>query len=207
MIKIATLKIKCNNQLLEWEQDPEEIYAGNENIDSVTFDFCGLWDGYTKTAVFSRDKKEVYNILLGDSNTCLLPPEVTKTNGIIFIGVFGVKGTCRRTTAVKSFYLKEGVLIEGKPSDPTPDIYNQIISLCNEAVETANSVREDADNGVFNGKNGEDGKDGADGKPGQDGYTPQKGVDYWNDADKAEINSYIDTAINGTVAAALEGDY
>ena len=32
---------------------------------------------------------------------------------------------------------------------------------------------------------------------GKDGYTPQKGTDYWTDADKAEIKSYVDEAILG----------
>lgn len=39
--------------------------------------------------------------------------------------------------------------------------------------------------------------DGADGKDGQNGTTPVRGVDYWTDADKAEIKSYVDTAILG----------
>ena len=29
------------------------------------------------------------------------------------------------------------------------------------------------------------------------GYTPEKGTDYWTDADKAEIKSYVDEAILG----------
>ncbi len=32
---------------------------------------------------------------------------------------------------------------------------------------------------------------------GKDGHTPQKGTDYWTDADKAEIKSYVDDAILG----------
>lgn len=32
---------------------------------------------------------------------------------------------------------------------------------------------------------------------GKDGYTPVRGTDYWTDADKAEIKSYIDEAILG----------
>lgn len=55
------------------------------------------------------------------------------------------------------------------------------------------------------GKDGVDGADGAPGKDGQDGadgYTPQRGVDYWTDADIAAIHSYIDTQLgvieNGT---------
>lgn len=36
-----------------------------------------------------------------------------------------------------------------------------------------------------------------DGKNGADGYTPVRGTDYWNDADKAEIKSYVAEAILG----------
>jgi len=32
---------------------------------------------------------------------------------------------------------------------------------------------------------------------GKDGYTPVRGTDYWTDADKAEIKSYVDNAILG----------
>ena len=32
---------------------------------------------------------------------------------------------------------------------------------------------------------------------GKDGYTPKYGVDYWTEEDKAEIKSYVDTAILG----------
>ena len=38
---------------------------------------------------------------------------------------------------------------------------------------------------------------GENGKDGVDGYTPIKGRDYWTDADKAEIKSYVDEAILG----------
>ena len=44
---------------------------------------------------------------------------------------------------------------------------------------------------------GEKGDTGAAGKDGAAGYSPIRGVDYWTDADKAEIKSYVDTAILG----------
>lgn len=47
------------------------------------------------------------------------------------------------------------------------------------------------------GEPGKDGKDGKDGIDGEDGYTPVRGTDYWTDADKAEIKSYVDEAILG----------
>ena len=33
------------------------------------------------------------------------------------------------------------------------------------------------------------------GAKGQDGYTPVRGKDYWTDADKSEIKTYVDDAI------------
>lgn len=38
---------------------------------------------------------------------------------------------------------------------------------------------------------------GAKGDPGEPGYTPIRGVDYWTEADKAEIKGYVDEAILG----------
>ena len=45
--------------------------------------------------------------------------------------------------------------------------------------------------GSIQGPKGEKGADG------EDGYTPAKGTDYWTDADKAEIQAYVDEAILG----------
>ena len=47
------------------------------------------------------------------------------------------------------------------------------------------------------GEKGEPGQPGKDGKDGADGYSPVRGTDYWTEADKAEIKSYVDTAILG----------
>ena len=32
---------------------------------------------------------------------------------------------------------------------------------------------------------------------GEDGHTPERGVDYWTEADKSEIKAYVDEAIIG----------
>lgn len=42
---------------------------------------------------------------------------------------------------------------------------------------------------------GEPGKDGPQGEPGVPGYTPQRGTDYWTDADKEEIINDILTTL------------
>ena len=40
------------------------------------------------------------------------------------------------------------------------------------------------------------GPKGAKGDPGEDGYTPQIGVDYWTEEDKAEVQSYAEEAVS-----------
>ena len=46
---------------------------------------------------------------------------------------------------------------------------------------------------------GTDGVDGKDGKDGQDGYTPQKGVDYYTEADKEELVADVTSKIDITI--------
>ena len=47
------------------------------------------------------------------------------------------------------------------------------------------------------GDKGDTGATGEAGKNGSDGKTPVRGTDYWTEADKDEIKSYVDTAILG----------
>ena len=47
------------------------------------------------------------------------------------------------------------------------------------------------------GAKGDTGATGEAGKNGSDGKTPVRGTDYWTEADKDEIKSYVDTAILG----------
>lgn len=47
------------------------------------------------------------------------------------------------------------------------------------------------------GPRGEKGAPGDQGLPGADGKSPVRGVDFWTDADRAEIRAYVDDAILG----------
>lgn len=59
------------------------------------------------------------------------------------------------------------------------------------AEEVTTSLATAKESGDFKGEKGDKGDTGADGK------TPVRGTDYWTDADKAEIKSYVDEAILG----------
>lgn len=54
------------------------------------------------------------------------------------------------------------------------------------------------------GPQGPEGKQGIQGPSGTPGYTPQRGVDYWTEADKQEIKSYVDGVIEGIEAELSE---
>ena len=47
--------------------------------------------------------------------------------------------------------------------------------------------------------NGVDGKDGENGQDGQDGYTPQRGIDYWTEEDKQEVEEEATQQIKGKI--------
>ena len=90
-------------------------------------------------------------------------------------------------------------------SEEMPSIADVEITLPRGANGKDGDKGEKGDTGAQGeqGPQGEKGADGINGKDGQDGYTPVKGVDYWTDSDKAEIQQYIDAQF-GDVDTALD---
>ena len=132
---MSQLKARCIDQVLTFENTPV-ITSGDVNYDSITFDFCSAWDGFTKTAIFYRSENEVYYQLLDEANTCIIPREVLTTKGVIHIGVFGVMDDITLTSQVLTYRIAQGAITENlKPADPTPDIYAQIISRYDRIID------------------------------------------------------------------------
>ena len=125
---MSNIRASCIGQSMRFTNTPT-ISSGDVNYDTITFDFCSQWDNFTKTAVFYRSEKDVYYQLLDENNTCFIPKEVLVDKGTIYIGVFGVAGETTITSQVLGYRIDKGAITENlKPSDPTPDIYEQIIS-------------------------------------------------------------------------------
>lgn len=125
----TTVKIKCTDQKLEAIEAPI-IASGGFNENKVHFEFCPLWDGFTKTATFYVKKNEVYTSAVDSNGTCIVPHEVTENPSNMFFGVFGVKddGTTRTSEVIKYKIVQGAITEDAKPSDPTPDIYEQILA-------------------------------------------------------------------------------
>ena len=151
-----TVLFKITNQIIE-RTDNQRVVARSLNYLKAKFIFSEDWTGY-KTAIFSRDESN-YEMLLDDSDECYIPHEVLENEG-----EFSVSVVCGdRITANKEYiYVEQTGYIPGEtPDAPTPDIYEQIIEVANETAEMATkamnkarSVRRDADEGKFDGKDG-----------------------------------------------------
>ena len=134
--------------------------------------------------MFGDCENNFYDVVLQDGK-CTVPWEVIKAPFFtvsVFCGDLVTANTIR-VEVEKSGYC------EGKnPGEPTPDIYNQLLNSVKPPYigENGNWFVWDKDKKLF-----------ADSGINAKGNIPQKGVDYWNDEDKAEIKNYVDEAILG----------
>lgn len=125
------INVECIDQDMIVTNSPV-IASGGVHENFIAFKFCSKWDGFTKTAVFYRNEKEKYHALVDDDNMCEVPQEVTNAEGTMYFGVFGVSGEVTRTSKVLKYKIKQGAITEDlKPSEPTPDIFQQILSEYN----------------------------------------------------------------------------
>lgn len=131
---MSVINVRCVDQSLTVENSPI-ITTGDSRCDSISFDFCESWRGWTKTAVFYRNEYNPYHVILDEKDVAEIPREVLKTEGSFFFGVFGVKDGAVRTTEALRYKVKKGVITsEASVPDPTPDIYAQILSKYGELV-------------------------------------------------------------------------
>lgn len=151
------------------------------NFDRIFFEFPKSWEGYVKTAVFSYNNA-VYSVILQQGNPlciseneCYIPHEVLKENGFD-VSVFGSLDDSRATTQAAKVEVVESGYAEGKtPSEPTLSEYEQLVNLATETKAIAQSVRDDANGGVFKGEKGDKGDKGEQGIQGIQGEKGEKG--------------------------------
>ena len=129
---MSVIRASVTDQVLKITEAPV-VASGGQNEVKITFTFCEKWDGCVKTAIFYRDEDNAFHCILDEENTCVVPWEVCYENGTFYIGVFGDRDNTRRTSTVIRYRVKKGAITEDTlPSDPTPDVYNQIIARLDE---------------------------------------------------------------------------
>ena len=136
-------------------------------FETVKFIFPEKWLKYKKTAVFKGENGKCINVVLDrenqlclSENECYIPHEMLKGE-YFFISVFGTLDDSLATTTKEKIEVFKSGYAEGEaPKDPTPSEYQQLISLAESTKKIAESVRNDADNGVFKGEKGDKGDKG-----------------------------------------------
>lgn len=160
------------------EVNQREIVTSNSvNVYQCQFQFDNAWDGLEKTAVFKAGDISI-SVLLDDLGACNIPWEVFQdAKRTLYAGVYGTKNdnVVLPTIWANCGEIKPGVTQGENTQPPTPDVYSQILQVAKDAEDVAQSVRDDADSGKFNGEQGPTGPQGYT-------YTPavsEEGVISW----------------------------
>lgn len=179
-----TLHITVKDKVATYSQRDGFIVCGNSDY-VIEFAFDGEWNGHnTKTARFISNGS--YEDVVFAGNTVAVPTLMNTT--LVSVGVFS--GDLKTSTPAV-IPCEKSILCEGGiPSNPTDDVYDQIIDLINntklqgtDGVSPTISVTKASDgyyltitdvNGVKTAvlRHGTNGKDGVDGENGKDGVSP-----------------------------------
>lgn len=158
--------------------DSELVTSGSANVYDIEFVFSPEWEGFEKTVVFILNPQDdgssdgSYDVVLDSSSRCKIPWELLSESGNqIYAGVFGVKdiNTILPTTVISLTVVRAGVVKANTiPADPTPSVYQQILSKISDIYEAIAS-------GMVKGDRGERGFKGDKGDRGERGFKGDKG--------------------------------
>ena len=138
---MTTIKLKTIDENLEFTSSPP-VYSGDVNTIAAQFEFDEFWEGFVKTAVFYREIKQPYQVVLKD-DICNIPSEVMLTEGRIYIGVFGVLENKVKTSEVVYYDIGTGVMTYGTIPEPSDEIWQQILSELANIRELAQNMTTD----------------------------------------------------------------
>ena len=161
------VSFSLKNQVIR-RTDSNTVVAQSRNYLRAKFNaLTDDWIGPI-TAIFNE-----YTVLLDGNNECLVPWEVLQNPGVVKVSAF-----CGdlHTASVVTMVVNPSGYVDGEtPEPPTPGVYEQLTGMVQNAIDTAQSVRDDANEGKFNGAPGEPGAPGPQGNPGPQGEPGPQG--------------------------------
>lgn len=107
----------------------EPMTHGSVNVYLIEFQFSEEWDDLDKVAVF-KTGDTVVDILLDDTNMCMMPWEVLTNYGrTVKFGVYGMKDSniVLPTTWAATDVILEGVITGASAQPPSPTLYEQLL--------------------------------------------------------------------------------
>lgn len=134
---MTIIMLETKDQELNAVEQPV-IASGDVNSVEVRVQFDYTWDDYGKSAVFFTSKDDtVYEAVL-TYDKCVVPHEVLKEQGMLFIGIRGVNSSngAIKTSALLRYKISEGAPRgEATTVDPTPDVYQQLLTAYRETED------------------------------------------------------------------------
>lgn len=151
--------------------------AGSYGVETLSVMRKGEWVDYDIIIAFHPPKGESVQIRLGSDNVVSVPAEATAVAGTGELTFAGYTDGVRQISVSQIYRVAASAGTEGiAPAEPTPDVVQQILSAASNAEEIAQSVRDDADAGKFNGAQGPQGPQGEQGPTGATGPQGPKGT-------------------------------
>ena len=186
------IKLNCYNATTE----------NGEKLELGTFDSYGEeqlqivkspdWENLSVIVTFNPPNKKPVQVVV-DSSTGVIkvPKEATAdlygVGTIVFVGI--ADGVQRISADVEYIVRKHSNASGTEPAEPTPSVVEQILTEAQNAKDIAQSVRTDADNGKFNGKDGKDGAKGDKGDKGDKGEPGTGGASAWSEITDKPFNT------------------
>ena len=150
--------------------DEQPIRLGTEGsygVEKLHVMRKGEWEDYDIIIAFHPPKGDAVQMRLGADNSVSVPAEATASAGTGELTFAGYTDGVRQISVSQIYRVATTAGVSGTaPAEPTPDIVQQILSAASNAEEIAQSVRDDADAGKFNGAQGPKGDTGPIGRLG-----------------------------------------
>lgn len=133
---MSILPLQINQRVLT-ASDLQQIFSGTQNIDAIKVTFDTEWNGFAKTAVFSRNGTDCFFSDLDSSGVTMIPATVLEESGTVFIGIMGEKGNQRITSSLIRYRVGEGASVTDLLD---PDAIHSMMDLLNEALADSGGI-------------------------------------------------------------------
>lgn len=132
------IQIDVRNKVAMNADPAKEIVCGNSDY-IIQFTFDDEWaEENIKTARFVYEVQgKIRHTDVVFTGCSVTVPKLLNINSV-YVGVFA--GDLRTTTPAKVYCSRSIVCQAGTPDEPSPDVYAQIIELCNQAIYEQNEV-------------------------------------------------------------------
>lgn len=132
---MTTIHAVTNDHVLAATILPQ-VACNNQNTVRLHVEFDDSWNGYAKSAVFHTETNPTpFEVIFSAENNCIIPPEVLARAGKLYIGVKGIGANSAEIKATTLICYK---VLPGTPvvviSDPTENVYNQIMTAHGELL-------------------------------------------------------------------------